>query len=63
MEICDRCYHRGDYRPSTKKIITNTYESFGLCESCYNDFEVFLEGNQIEIEIKKTKKGGRPPKK
>lgn len=59
MEICDRCFSIGDYRPSTKKIETNAHESFGLCESCYSKFKDFLSPEKPKKKRGKPQKSGK----
>jgi len=55
MEICDRCFNRGEYRPSTKKITSSDHQAFALCESCFVKHTSFMENKDLDIAALRIK--------
>lgn len=64
MKLCDRCFKKGEYKPSAKEIKTSTHETFDLCESCYQGVADFIQavnfkkepGKQVPGKKKKRRK-------
>ena len=54
MVICDRCFSIGEHKAAPRKIKTDEHETFGLCQSCYDEFKTFLD--KVKPSVKKRKK-------
>jgi superfamily II helicase len=55
MQLCDRCYHRGDYRPGAVKIQIDV-EHADLCASCADEVRQMIFSPENDSKrVKKTK--------
>lgn len=71
MKLCDRCYHRGEYKPGPHQMKIAD-ENFDLCTSCYESIRGFINDTGSENRTKreplpatdapetKRRKPGRP---